>query len=73
MVRANVAVGNGRDHDLGGGVEAAGNSWDLAGWTDDSLVTANPSSALAPRLTDGRLPVTTFLTNDHAVGAHMGR
>jgi hypothetical protein len=72
-VRANVAVGNGRDHDLGGGVEAAGNSWDLAGWTDDSLVTANPSSALAPRLTDGRLPVTTFLTNDHAVGAHMGR
>jgi hypothetical protein len=73
VLRANVAVGNGRDVDVGGGVDAEDNSWDQSGWSEESLDTSDPSTALAPRRPDGSLPAVAFLTNERGIGASMGR
>jgi RNA polymerase sigma factor (sigma-70 family) len=69
VLRNNLAAGNGRDVDLGGRVDAAGNSWDSATPAGADLVGMDTVSAFAPRTADGRLPRTTFLSSRNGLGA----
>ena len=66
----NLALGNGRDYNLGSRVAAADNSWDRSGPGVAPLST-DAASARAPRSPDGRLPRTTFLVSPAGIGASM--
>ncbi|WP_155372791.1 sigma-70 family RNA polymerase sigma factor [Catellatospora vulcania] len=71
-LRNNLALANGRDVQVGGGVDDADNSWGQPGWATTVLRSGDPSTARAER-TAGRLPSTTFLLNrkDKTIGASM--
>jgi hypothetical protein len=73
LFRGNLALGNSRPAVLAASASATGNSWNQAGWNDTALLDTDPSSAEGPRLPDGSLPSTRYLTNakDTTVGAPM--
>ncbi|GAB2831992.1 hypothetical protein GCM10022221_33610 [Actinocorallia aurea] len=62
VMRANLALGNGRDDNRGDETVESGNSWDQQGWDTADLASTDPSSAEGPRPPDGSLPATPFLT-----------
>ncbi|GAA2395640.1 hypothetical protein Cme02nite_55980 [Catellatospora methionotrophica] len=72
-LRRNVALANGRDVQVGGGVDDAGNSWGQDGWATTVLRSGDPATARGERAPTGQLPSTTFLLNrkDKTMGASM--
>ncbi|GIH11067.1 hypothetical protein Rhe02_91340 [Rhizocola hellebori] len=73
LMRRNLALANGRDAQLGEGVDDSGNSWGDARWSTTDLRSGDPTTARGERGPSGRLPATTFLLNrkDPTMGASM--
>ncbi|WP_144118404.1 sigma-70 family RNA polymerase sigma factor [Catellatospora sichuanensis] len=72
-LRNNLALANGRDVQVGGGVDDADNSWGQDGWATTVLRSGDPATARGERAPSGQLPPTTFLLNrkDKTMGASM--
>ncbi|GAA1368459.1 hypothetical protein GCM10009661_24540 [Catellatospora chokoriensis] len=72
-LRNNLALANGRDVQVGGGVDDADNSWGQDGWATTVLRSGDPATARGERAPSGGLPPTTFLLNrkDKTMGASM--
>lgn len=73
LLRRNLALANGRDAQLGAGVDDADNSWLQPGWATTVLRSGDPATARGERAPTGLLPATTFLLNrkDVTMGASM--
>ncbi|MEU9834172.1 right-handed parallel beta-helix repeat-containing protein [Streptosporangium sp. NPDC048047] len=57
-----LAVGNGRQADLGSSSTGSGNSWDLGGtWNDAALLSTDSSTLTGPRRADGSIQPSDFL------------